>query len=33
MNLGFRKSFIDNVGSKSIGKVETSEFFLQVRTN
>ena len=33
MNLGFRKSFIDNIGSKSLGKVETSEFFLQVRTN
>ena len=33
MNLGLRKSFIDNVGSATVGEVETSEFFLQVRTN
>ena len=33
MNLGLRKSFTDFVNSSTTGTVETSEFFLQVRTN
>ncbi len=33
MNVGLRKSFTEFKGSSSLGEVETSEFFLQVRTN
>ena len=33
MNWGLRKSFTDFVDSSSVGTIETSELFLQVRTN
>lgn len=33
MNMGLRKSFTEFTGSASLGRAETSEFFLQVRTN
>ena len=33
MNLGFRKSIVDNIGLRLQDEVETSEFFFHVRTN